>query len=186
MLKQTLNKGISTPIAIGIILILVILVGGFTWLQYGRMWRERDELPEIKIPEKEEPVLTPKQSLREWFRSIVEEDWEAVFINTVYVDFSDDEITEGDIQFYSEKCKEWFKTIFSSIAGAEYILEIEDELGNCDDFYEVGEIECLSIKNLYSVKKNNISSSNVNSLNWLVKKDGKWKVFISCPFQNEK
>ena len=34
MLKQTLNKGISTPIAISIILILVILVGSFTWWQY--------------------------------------------------------------------------------------------------------------------------------------------------------
>jgi len=53
MLKQTLNKGISTPIAIGIILFLVILVGGFTWLQYGEMWRERDELPELELPEKE-------------------------------------------------------------------------------------------------------------------------------------
>ena len=54
MLKQTLNKGISTPIAIGIILILVVLVGGFTWWQYGEMWRGETELPEIELPEKEE------------------------------------------------------------------------------------------------------------------------------------
>ncbi len=54
MLKQTFNKGISTPIAVGIILILVILVGGFTWWQYGEMWKESTELPEIEIPEKKD------------------------------------------------------------------------------------------------------------------------------------
>jgi len=53
MLKDTLNKGISTPIAIGIVLILVVLVGGFTWLQYGEIWREVSELPEVELPEKE-------------------------------------------------------------------------------------------------------------------------------------
>ena len=48
-----LNKGISTPIAIGIVLILVILVGSFTWWQYGEMWRETSELPGIELSEKE-------------------------------------------------------------------------------------------------------------------------------------
>lgn len=54
MLKQVLNKEISTPIAIGIVLILVILVGGFTWWQYGETWREASDLPEVELPEKEE------------------------------------------------------------------------------------------------------------------------------------
>ena len=54
MIKQTLNKGISTPIAIGIVLILVILVGSFTWLKYGEIRRETDELPEVELPKKEE------------------------------------------------------------------------------------------------------------------------------------
>ena len=58
MLKDTLNKGISTPIAIGIVLILVILVGSFTWWQYGEMWKEETNLPEIEIPEKEEEKLS--------------------------------------------------------------------------------------------------------------------------------
>jgi len=46
-----LNKGISTPIAISIILILVIAVGGFTWWQYSNM--PEDNL-EVELPEKEE------------------------------------------------------------------------------------------------------------------------------------
>lgn len=46
MLKDTFNKGISTPIAIAIVLILVVLVGGFTWLQYRKMWREAPTLIE--------------------------------------------------------------------------------------------------------------------------------------------
>ena len=52
-----LNKAISTPVAIIIILILVISVGGFTWLKYGEIWRESAELPEIEIPEKETSSL---------------------------------------------------------------------------------------------------------------------------------
>ena len=49
-----LKKGISTPIAIGIILVLAVLVGGFTLWQYSEMWREEGEFPKIEIPEKEE------------------------------------------------------------------------------------------------------------------------------------
>jgi len=49
-----LNKGISTPIAIGIILILAIAVGSFTYLQYGEMWRETEDISEAKLLEKED------------------------------------------------------------------------------------------------------------------------------------
>lgn len=59
-----LNRGISTPLAIGIILILVVIVGGFTWWQYGEIKREEIEIPEIKIPEgygnDEIIIFTPK------------------------------------------------------------------------------------------------------------------------------
>ena len=48
-----MNKKISTPIAIGIILILAILVGGFTLSQYSKTQKELNyPLPEIKILEK--------------------------------------------------------------------------------------------------------------------------------------
>ena len=40
MIKSYLNKGISTPIAISIILVLVILVSGFTWWQYSEIQKE--------------------------------------------------------------------------------------------------------------------------------------------------
>jgi len=48
-----LNKGISTPIAIGIITILVIIVGSFTWWQYGEIEKERNDLPKLEFSEKE-------------------------------------------------------------------------------------------------------------------------------------
>ncbi len=38
-----LNKGISTPIAVAIVLILVIIVGSFAWWQYGEIRKEKDE-----------------------------------------------------------------------------------------------------------------------------------------------
>jgi len=48
-----MNKKISTPIAIGIILILSILVGCFTFWQYSKTQKELSyPLPEIKIQEK--------------------------------------------------------------------------------------------------------------------------------------
>jgi len=49
-----LNRGISTPIAIGIILILVIIVGGFTWWQYAEIRKSETNIPEVQIPEKKE------------------------------------------------------------------------------------------------------------------------------------
>jgi hypothetical protein len=52
-----LNKGISTPIAIGIITILVALVGSFTWWQYREIREDEVDLPDLRFPEKEEIVL---------------------------------------------------------------------------------------------------------------------------------
>lgn len=49
-----MNKKISTPIVIGIILILAIIVGGFTWWQYGEIRKEESNVPEVQIPEKKE------------------------------------------------------------------------------------------------------------------------------------
>jgi len=50
--KDFFNKRISTPIAIGIILILVLIVGGYTYWQYSEMQKEEIDLPEVKIPDK--------------------------------------------------------------------------------------------------------------------------------------
>lgn len=49
-----LNKGISTPVAMGIILILAISIGGFTWWQYLEVEKEKTNVSEVQIPEKEE------------------------------------------------------------------------------------------------------------------------------------
>lgn len=58
-----LNKGIPTSIAIGIILILVVVVGSFTWLKYGEIWKKANELPEIELPEKEKTIILPEINL---------------------------------------------------------------------------------------------------------------------------
>jgi len=60
MLKY-LNKGISTPVALSIILILAIIVGGFIWWEHGKMWKQGIELPEIIIPEKKETKRSEKK-----------------------------------------------------------------------------------------------------------------------------
>ena len=52
MLKDFLYKEIPTPIAIGIILILVILVGGCTWQEYAEIRKEETNIPEVEVPEK--------------------------------------------------------------------------------------------------------------------------------------
>ena len=59
-----MNKKISTPIAIGIILILAILVGCFTYWQYSKTQKELNyPLPEIKITEKK--VVSEEKSAQE-------------------------------------------------------------------------------------------------------------------------
>jgi hypothetical protein len=57
-----LNKGISAPIAIIVILTLAIIVGGITWLQHREIEKERINLIEIELLEKEdvEEVITKK------------------------------------------------------------------------------------------------------------------------------
>ena len=58
-----LKKGISTPIAIGIILVLAVLVGGFTLWQYSKM--QKEEIGgEINIPEKSEDITQPKKTAK--------------------------------------------------------------------------------------------------------------------------
>ena len=59
-----MNRKISTPIALSVVLILTILVGGYTVWQYSEIKKEENRLPEIKIPEgygnDEIVIFTPK------------------------------------------------------------------------------------------------------------------------------
>lgn len=59
MLKYP-TKRISTPIAICIILILVIFVGGFTWWQYSKIYYPETEKEKPEKTEKDIIVETPK------------------------------------------------------------------------------------------------------------------------------
>ncbi len=65
---EFLKKGISTSVAIGIILVLAIFVGGVTSWQYQEMQKEELGGVEISVPEKEEvPVAEeiPKEQVPE-------------------------------------------------------------------------------------------------------------------------
>lgn len=53
-----MSKKISTPIGIIIITILVIIVGGFTWWQYGKIYKEESNAPEVQIPEKKTETVS--------------------------------------------------------------------------------------------------------------------------------
>jgi hypothetical protein len=126
MLKDTLNKGISTPIAIGIILILVVAVGGFTWLQYGEMWREASELPEIELPEKEK---------------IEDEtaDWKTYYTEKFSFKYSDNIWQSGDKDLYEDYGKISYKQ--------KEAYFINKQIENCEGWLgiDVGEGICETI-----------------------------------------
>jgi len=63
MLKLKFNKGISTPIGISIVLIIAIIIGGFTWYQYLRMPEERIKIADIF---KQEETTEECQGLSDW------------------------------------------------------------------------------------------------------------------------
>ena len=58
---EFLKKGISTPVAIGIILVLAILVGGVTYWQYQEMQKEELGEVEISVSEKEEAPMAEEK-----------------------------------------------------------------------------------------------------------------------------
>ena len=70
-----LKKGISTSVAIGIILVLAIFVGGVTYWQYQDMQKEKLGGAEISVPEKEEaPVAEEKTEEEEALETSKEEE----------------------------------------------------------------------------------------------------------------
>ena len=48
-----LNRGVSTPIAITVILVLAVLVGGFCLWQYSAIQKEKEAMPEVETPGRE-------------------------------------------------------------------------------------------------------------------------------------
>jgi hypothetical protein len=57
MIKEFLYRKIPTPIAIGIIIFLVVLVGGYTWWQYSVILEEETNVPNVKISDRKEAVI---------------------------------------------------------------------------------------------------------------------------------
>jgi len=62
---ESLKKGISTPVAMGTILVLAILVGGVTYWQYQEIQKEELGGVEISVPEKEETAVTEEEIVEE-------------------------------------------------------------------------------------------------------------------------
>jgi len=72
---EFLKKGISTSIAIGIIFVLAVFVGGVTYWQYQEMQKEELGGIEISVPEKEEaPVAEEKIEEEEKKEEIIQEE----------------------------------------------------------------------------------------------------------------
>jgi cell division protein YceG involved in septum cleavage len=60
MLKQTLNKGISMPIALGIILVIAVIAGGIVYWQYANIPKE---ISEMELPDKEAEIKIEEESI---------------------------------------------------------------------------------------------------------------------------
>ena len=54
MIKKFLHRQIPTSIAIGIIIVLVVLVGGYTWWQFAEIRKDEADIPNIVLPDKKE------------------------------------------------------------------------------------------------------------------------------------
>ena len=59
---NSLNKGISTPIAIAIVLLLAVSVWGIILWQYSAIQKEKVELPEIEVQEGAEEALVLEEN----------------------------------------------------------------------------------------------------------------------------
>ena len=59
---NSLNKGMSTPIAIAVILLLAVSVGGITLWQYSAIQKEKVELSEIEVQEGAEEALVLEEN----------------------------------------------------------------------------------------------------------------------------
>lgn len=119
---EYLNKGISTPMAIIVVLILAIAVGGFTWRQYDEMEREKAELSlglrlpskkeiniKIEKPEAMEEIISPLEIIGEakgtWYFEadfpVILTNWDGEIIAETYAQTKEEWMTEDFVSFTS-------------------------------------------------------------------------------------
>jgi len=161
-----------------IIIILAIIVGA------GALWyAKRAEQPyqpiEIKKPETSKS-LTPQEIVKAWFENQKKGEWQTVFANMVDVDGKP----------YSQECQDGFKKAFGANVGAEYTLDIKNDLkiGSCKDLPELNLLaqsfgfqlpdgQCANVSLSYATK----SSGKVeDTFLILFKVNNDWKVMMYC------
>ena len=161
-----------------IIIILAIIVGA------GALWyAKRTEQPyqpiETKKPETSKS-LTPQEIVKAWFENQKKGEWQTVFANMVDVDGKP----------YSQECQDGFKKAFGANVGAEYTLDIKNDLkiGSCKDLPELNQLaqifgfqlpdgQCAIVSLSYATK----SSGKVeDTFLTLFKVNNDWKVMMYC------
>lgn len=83
MINDYLNKGVPTPIAIGIILALTIMVGAIDYWQYSEIRDLKVAVTEMKIPEKKDETLNWSFYTNEKYKFEIKypEDWQITTIS---------------------------------------------------------------------------------------------------------
>jgi len=160
-----------------IVIILAIIVGG------GALWyAKRPEKPYLTIEVKKQEIsqnLTPQETIQAWFEDQKKGDWQSVFANMVDVDGKP----------YSSECQDGFKKAFGANVGADYTLNIKNDLktGTCKDLPELNLLaqsfgfqlpdgQCAIVFISYSTK----SSGSVDTFLTLLKVNNDWKVMMYC------
>lgn len=134
-----------------------------------------------KCTAKEKPAstLTPQEVIKAWFEDQKKGDWQSVFTDMVDVDGKP----------YSQKCQDGFKKAFGANVGADYTLNIKNDLktGGCKDSPELNQLakvfgfqlpdgQCAIVSISYSTK----SSGSVDTFSTLFKINNDWKVMMYC------
>ena len=172
MLKQTLNKGISIPIATGVILIIAIIAGGVIYWQYNNL----PEIPEVGFSEKE----TPKEDLIEGTGTIQYIDLEGGFYGIVSDDGESYEVKDIPSEYLEDGLMVKFVAKKSETQASIYqwgiiieIIEIEINTPECDKIqYHIDRYSCYE-----SIAKEREDSSVCDKIqNQDVREDCYWEV----------
>lgn len=179
-MSTSFNKGISIVVGIIVILLIAILIGGIFFYQSQKKPREEGEKPEITLPPEEEVTTEkkPKEVVKIWHESIINEDWEQAFTYTI------DENGES----LSGECKEKFKKFYNSWVGTDYSLKTDAPI-TCDQSpmitsllktigMEIPEgVECMSVPYTLSMPTFALEDEKP-----LLKVGEEWKVWVNCSF----